>query len=96
MTPAGSCGADALEAGLGRLDHLDRVGARLPADLEHDGRHAVQPRERALFLGAVLGVADVADADRRAVARRDDEVVELLGVGEASDRAQRALVERRW
>ena len=85
--------ADALEVGLGRLDHLDGVGAGLPADLEHDGRHAVQPRERALLLGAVLGAADVADADRRAVARGDDQVVELLGVGEAAHRAQRALVD---
>ena len=84
---------DALEARLGRFDHCDRVGARLPADFEHDGRHAVQARERALLLGAVLGAADVADANRRAVARRDDEVVELLGVGEAADRAQRALVD---
>ena len=45
------------------------------------------------FLGAVLGAADVADADRRAVARRDHQVVELLGVGEAAHRAQRALVD---
>ena len=35
--------------------------------VERHGRHAVQPRERALLLGAVLGAADVADADRRAV-----------------------------
>ena len=55
--------------------------------------NAVQARERALLLGAVFGAADVADADRRAVARGDHEVVELRGVGEAAHRAQRALVD---
>ena len=84
---------DPLERGLGRLDHRDRVGAGLTAHFEHDGRHAVQSREGALFLGAVLGAADVADADRRAVARGHDQVVELAGIAEAPDGAQRALVD---
>ena len=63
----------------------------LPPDLEHDGRHAVQARERALLLGAVLGAADVADADRRAVDGLDDEIVERLGIGDAPGRAQHLL-----
>ena len=48
-TPAGRLRADALEAGLGRLDHRDGVGAGLAPHVEHDGRHAVQARERALL-----------------------------------------------
>ena len=46
----------------------------------------------------VLGVADVGDPDRRAVDRRDDDVVELFGGVDATERAQRelplALLER--
>ena len=53
------------------FDDRDGVRARLPPDLEDHGRHAVEARERALLLRAVLGAADVAHADRRAVARGD-------------------------
>src|SRR5262249_43251819 len=40
-------GGQPLEALLDALDDGDRVFARLPADLEDDGRHAVEPRRRA-------------------------------------------------
>ncbi len=91
---SGELATNPFEVGLGRFDDLDGVGARLPADFEDDGRHAVQPREGTRLLGAVLGVADVADANRRPVPRRDDEFVELLGLGETADRAQRPLGDR--
>ncbi len=84
---------DALEAGLGGFDDRHGVGARLPPHVEHDRRHAVETREGSLLLGAILGAPDVANADGRAVARRDDQVVELLGVGEAAHGAQRALAD---
>ena len=51
----------------------------------------VQPHRRGRPLGGVLGVADVGDADRRAVHRRDDDVVELLGGVDASQRPQQDL-----
>ena len=57
---------DALEAGLDAFDDRDRVRARLPADLQ--SVTVGTPSSRAsdpLLLGAVLGPADVADADRR-------------------------------
>ena len=72
--------ANAVQVGFGRFDHRDGVGARLPANIEHDRRDAVQPRERTLLFGAVFGAADVAHANRRAVARGDDQIVELIGV----------------
>ena len=53
-----------------RLDDRHGVGPGLAQDLQLNRRHAVEPRQRALLFGAVLGRADVADANRRAVDRR--------------------------
>ncbi len=53
-----------------------------------DRRYAVQPRQRALLLGAVFSPADVADENRRAVHRRNDKIVEIPGIGDASHGAQ--------
>ena len=89
----GQLRTNALEARPGRLDDRDRVGARLPANLQDDRRHAVEASEGALLFGAVLGAADVAHADGRAVPGGDDEVVELLGLGEAAHRPQRLLAQ---
>ncbi len=84
LTSAGSCALDRRQVRLDRLDHLDGVGARLPPHLERHRRHAVEARQRALLLGAVLGAADVAHADRRAVDGGDDEVVEAARVVDAA------------
>ena len=55
-----------------------------------------EARERALLLGAVLGAADVADADRRAVDGRDHEVVERARRRSRRPmRAQHVLARRR-
>ena len=93
MTPDGELPTDAIEARPGRLDDRHRVGARLPADLQDHGRHAVEAGEGALLFGAVLGATDVAHADGRTVSGGDDEVVELLGLGEAAHRPQRLLAQ---
>src|SRR5207253_8743026 len=53
---------DARERLLDALDDLDGVGARLALYLERDGWHAVQARERALLLRAVLDAPHVAQA----------------------------------
>jgi hypothetical protein len=55
------------------------------------GQDAVEGGARPLLLGAVLRVPDVADADRRAVPGRDNEVVEVARVDDAAHRAQRLL-----
>ncbi len=71
-----------------RLDDRHRVGARLAQNLQLHRRHAVEPRQRALLLGAVLGGADVAYANRRAVHRRHGEIVELARRDDAPHGAQ--------
>ena len=80
-----------LELGLDAFDDRDRVLAGGAPDVEHHRRRAVQPHRLARALGGVLGVADVRDADRRAVHGRDDDVVELLGGVDAAQRAQQDL-----
>ncbi len=55
----------AAQLGLHALDDRHRVLARLPAHLHDDRGHAVEAGGRPLLLGPVLGVADVAHADRR-------------------------------
>ncbi len=52
-----------LEALLDRFDHLDRVGARLLADLEHHGRLAAHGSDRLSVLDAVLDAGHVAHPD---------------------------------
>ena len=77
------------------LDHRDGVRAGLAADGEGDGGFAVQAREGALFLRAVLGRADVANADRRAAMIGDGDVIEVAWIGDAADGAERLLALRR-
>ena len=59
------------------LDHRDRVRVGLALDLQRYRGTAIEPGQRTLFLGAILGPANVADTDRRSVASRDDQVVEF-------------------
>src|SRR5439155_576056 len=59
------------------LDHRDRVRVGLALDLQRYRGTAIEPGQRSLFLGAILGPANVADADGRSVPSRDDEVVEF-------------------
>ena len=73
----GQGGRELLEPGLDVVDDLDGVGPRLLLDDQADGVVAVEPGQRARLLERVLGAADVADADRVAVAVGDDQVVEL-------------------
>src|SRR4029450_9359985 len=86
-------GAEARQLRLHALDHRDRVLAGLAAYLHDDRRHPVEARRRPLLLGPVLGVADVAHADRYAVEGGHHEVVEGAGLGDAAHRPQRRLVE---
>ena len=84
---------------LHRLGHLDRVLARRAPDIELHGGTAVCHVQRAQHpRGRILGVADIGDPDRRAVDRRDDDVVELVGRIDAAHRPQAdfpfALLER--
>ena len=51
----------------------------------------LRQRERSLLLHAVLGPADVADPDRRAVDGLDHQVVELARIDDPSERAQGLL-----
>ena len=74
------------------LDHRDGVLAHRAADVELHRRRAAHPRPPTVGRSErVLGVADVGDADRRAVLRRDDDVVEVLGGVDAAERAQQQL-----
>ena len=77
------------------VDDRDGVLARLPAHLEDDARHAVEPCHRALLGGPVLGPAHVAHPDGRAVDGGDHHVLEGAGVGDAPERAERGLAQAR-
>ena len=78
-------GIDACRRGhrlLDLLDRLDDVDAGLLEDDEEDVALAVAPRRLGVVGGPVDRFADVADADRRAIAIGDDDVVPCLGVRE--------------
>ena len=62
------------------VDHLDRVGAGLALDGEHDAALVVVPGGHAVVLHVVDGPPDVPDPHRRAVAVGHDHVVEGGGV----------------
>ena len=83
------------ELGLHAFDHGHGIRARLAAHVEAHGRHAVQARERARLLRAVLGPAHVAHPDGRTVPRRHHQIVEGARVGNAAQRAERLLAHRR-
>ena len=53
---------------------------------------AVEPRQAARLDEAVLDRADVAERDRAALRRADDEVAEVLGALDAAHRAQDELL----
>ena len=65
---------------LHRVDGVDDVGARLLVDQQQDAELAVLEAADLGVLRAVDGDADVADADRRAVAVGDDDVVPGRGL----------------
>jgi hypothetical protein len=90
---AGHLGRQARQVLLGRVDDGHRVLARLPAHLEDDARHPVQPRHRALLGGAVLRPPHVAHADGRAVDRGDHHVLERARIGDAPERAKGGLAQ---
>ena len=54
-------------------DHLDHIGARLPLDVDDDGRRALVPAAGAIVLQPVNDDRNVADGDGRAVAIGDDD-----------------------
>ena len=76
---------------LDALDDGDRVLAGGTPDVEHHRRRAAQPDRLRGRSVRVFGVADVRHADRRAVHRRDDDVVELVGRVDAAQRPQQEL-----
>ena len=68
-------GGQAGQFGLDAVDRLDHVGVRLFGDDERDGATAIDPCGERRIGRTFDGLADVADADRCAVAVCDDEVV---------------------
>ena len=66
MKSGGRAWLELVDAVLDGLNDVERVGAGLLADFEHDGGLPVQAGERARLLDAVLDVGDVADAHGRA------------------------------
>ena len=85
------CG-DALQIRLGGIDDGDGAGPRLTPDLEYHRGYAIQPRHRALLFRAILGPADVPDPNRRAVDCGNHQVIERLGVGDATEGPQHLLL----
>ena len=82
---------DLVQLRLDPLDHRDGVRAALAADLEGDGRLAVQAGGGPLLLGAVLGLADVLHPDGLPIHGSDDQVVEGARGGKAAHGAERLL-----
>ncbi len=82
-------GPDRGELCLDRVGDLDGVFAGGPPDVELNRRAVVVHEERRRHsLNCVLGVAHVGNPHRRAVDGRDDDVVELVGRVDASERTQ--------
>src|SRR5262249_31902254 len=81
------------ELRLHALDHRHGVLAGLAAHLHDDGGRAVHAGRRSLLLGDVLGVADVADADRPTAEVGHYQVVEGAGLRDTAHRPERRLVE---
>ena len=77
FTPAGSSLRRAASSGFDRVHHLTVLVPVWRRTRDHDRRLAPVEREAALFRRAVLGVADVADANGGAADVLDDDVVEL-------------------
>ena len=77
--------------GLDRVGQRDRVDAALLADGYGQRRASVEHRDRRGDFAGVDDLANVANANRRIAARRDDEVVEGLRAAQAADRAHRQL-----
>src|ERR1700675_437533 len=76
----GNLTRDAGERLFDAFNHLDAVGARLPLNLERDGRNTVEARERALLLRAVFCPSDVAHSDRGSTDIGDDKIVKRLWI----------------
>ncbi len=91
LTAAGSERWMVVELGAHALDHRDRVLAHRPADVEHHRGGLAEPDGARRPLEAVFRVPDVRDANRRAVPRRDDDVVEIRRRVDAAERAQQQL-----
>ncbi len=83
----------ARQAALDGLDHLDGVRARLPLHLQHDGRLAVEPGQRADFLAA--STTSPRSRSRTAVPPTvaTTRSGKSRGVGDAAQRAQAQLAE---
>ena len=78
MRMPGHLAVDALDLLADACGDLHGVLARLLLDLDLDARLAVDPHEVAALLGGVLHLGDVAQVDRHAVARQDDEIADVL------------------
>ena len=75
----GMVAAQTRQLGLDAIDRLDDVGARLLEDDEEHAALALRPGRFLGVLGSGHGPADVAHAQRRAVAVGDDHVVPGVG-----------------
>ncbi len=91
LTDRGQRTLDDLELAANALDDRDRVLPHRPADVEHHGGGLAEPDGAPGPLKAVLRVPDVRDPDRRAVPRRDDDLVEIGRRVDAPERAQQQL-----
>ena len=78
LTPDGKVCVEHLQALANCVDDLNGVGADLPPHVENDSGLAFVIGEGAALGHAVFGVADVANADRRAADVLDDDVCRTL------------------
>src|SRR4029077_13053948 len=67
------------ERSLDLIDGLDHVGARLTLNLDQHRPMRTHPAGEGLVLSRDYGTADIVYADRRAIAVRQDKVVEPVG-----------------
>jgi hypothetical protein len=92
LQPWRKLAVDVGDLGHHAVHHLHGVGSGLPLDIQQDRRLALVVGEGAALGHAVLGVADVADADGHAVDVLDDDVVELLDLLDPAHRAHAQLL----
>ena len=71
------------------VDHLDRIGARLPLYRENHAAHAVEPGDGLVVFDAVDHVAELLEPNRQSIAISDDQRPVSGGVRQLSARLNR-------
>ena len=66
------------------MNHFDRIGARLPTNLERNRGNAVEPGDRSLLLRAIFDAANIANLNGRAINVGNHQLFHFTRIGIAA------------